>query len=255
MTNGQQRTGNLQSSNLPISNPPDLLAFDADDTLWHNESLYAAAQAEFARILAPYVAPDGVEQALYQTEMRNLPHFGYGIKSFTLSMVETAVALTGGRITGPDILRIVNLGKKMIAAEVELLPGVEETLAQLHGRVRMVVITKGDLLDQERKLARSGLGRYFERLEVVSDKNEAVYARLLAELGVAPARFMMVGNSLRSDVLPVVAVGGRAVHIPYHITWAHEEVEEAGAGEGAPYYRLEHIGQLPALLSGAGREE
>jgi putative hydrolase of the HAD superfamily len=225
----------------------EVIAFDADDTLWHNERLYARAQATLRALLAPYVDGTAVDQALYATEMRNLPAYGYGIKSFALSMIETAVTLSNGRVNAAEVRSILAAVRAMIDAEVELLPGVAAALAELAPRYRLMVITKGDLLDQERKLAKSGLAAYFHAVEVVSRKTADVYRGLLERYAVDPARFVMVGNSLRSDVLPAAAVGGTAVYVPHDLTWAHEqEVDPLPAGG---YHEIPHIGALPALLT------
>jgi putative hydrolase of the HAD superfamily len=234
----------------------DVIAFDADDTLWYNERLYQGTQDRFARLLSAYGTAKEVDQALYQTEMRNLEHFGYGIKSFTLSMIETAVELSEGRIPGSEIQQIVGFARDMLQARVELLPHVEDTLARLSASHTLMVITKGDLRDQQAKLARSGIAHYFQHVEVVSEKAAGTYAALLARYGVEPQRFLMVGNSLRSDVLPVLALGGRAVHIPHAVTWAYEaSVEHDRRVNG--YYELAHVGLLPALverLEGRGKD-
>lgn len=224
----------------------DLLAFDADDTLWHNERLYVNAQAQFALLLGHYHDPTWIRERLYQTEIRNIEHFGYGIKAFALSMLETAVELTEGRLNGQDVQVLLDLARGMLSAEVELLPGVGEILPQLAQRYPLMLITKGDLLDQESKLTRSGLWDHFARIEVVSHKNRETYARLLQKHGLSAERFLMVGNSLRSDILPVLELGGSAVHIPYETTWQHEAAE---APTGQPgFYTLEKISQLSALL-------
>ena len=225
----------------------DVIAFDADDTLWHNERLYHQAQARFARLLAAYHPAEWVNARLDQTETRNIAHFGYGIKSFALSMIETAVELTEGRISGQDIRAIIDLAKEMLNAPVELLPYVKDTIPVLAARYRLMVISKGDLLDQENKIARSGLGDYFQAVEIVSEKDRSSYARVLKRHAIEPGCFLMVGNSLRSDILPVLELGGGAVYIPYEMVWAHE----AGClppQDQAGYYALEHFGQLPALL-------
>jgi putative hydrolase of the HAD superfamily len=230
------------------------IGLDADDTLWHNESLYWETQEKYRDLLAPYHAPAWIDQKLYETEMRNLAHFGYGIKGFTLSMIETAIELTEGRVTGAEIAQVLGYAKAMLAAPVELLPDVAavvETLAQRHP---LLLITKGDLFDQEEKLARSGLGAHFQHVEIVRDKDAGVYAQILAKHGIAPAEFVMVGNSVRSDILPALQVGAQAVHIPYAITWAHEDGEVA-ATPGNGYHHLTSIRELPALverLNGAG---
>jgi putative hydrolase of the HAD superfamily len=223
-----------------------VIAFDADDTLWHNERLYADAQEKFRGLLARYHNPEWIDDRLYQTEMRNLEHFGYGIKAFALSMIETAVELTEGRITGRDIQVIIDAARAMILAEVELLDHVVETVAQLAGKYTLMIITKGDLLDQETKVARSGLAAHFQHIEIVSDKNRANYESLLKRHDLPPARFLMVGNSLRSDILPVLELGGSAVYVPYALTWAHEAAEIPA--NPANYYQIEHMGLLPALL-------
>lgn len=225
----------------------DLIAFDADDTLWHNESLYQATAARLEEILAPY-SPDGRVQAeLFQTEMRNLGTYGYGLKSFGLSMIETAIRMSAGRVRGDEIQQIIDLVQGMARTPVQLLDGVAEVVVALAASHRLMLITKGDLLDQERKLDQSGLAAHFAYVEIVSHKNTEVYRRLLAQHGIEPQHFLMVGNSLKSDVLPVVEIGGRAVYIPYHVTWAHEVAAMAhDAAQG--YTELEHIGLLPGFL-------
>jgi len=230
----------------------DMIAFDADDTLWHNETLYARAQERFKQLLIasqPEAAPQAAEQVgqkLYETEMRNLGRYGYGIKGFALSMIETALELTGDSITGQDIRRILDIVQDMLNADVELVEHARPTLAALSASYPLMLITKGDLFDQERKLARSGLASYFQFIEIVSGKTREAYRSILTKYRIAPPRFLMVGNSLKSDVLPVVALGGRAVYIPYHLTWAHEAVVEGSSETG--YVQLEHLGLLPALV-------
>ena len=230
----------------------DLIAFDADDTLWHNERLYTEAQASFKRLLGQYRSPQWIDERLYQTEMHNLEHFGYGIKAFALSMIETAVELTEGRISGKDIQAIINLAKEMLAADVELLDHTAETVSHLATIYPLMLVTKGDMRDQEMKIARSGLGSYFRHIEIVSDKSRENYKSLLQRHRIKPERFLMVGNSLRSDILPVLALGAWAVYIPYAMTWAHELAEPPPSGQPG-YYEIEHLGQLPALLEGIDR--
>jgi putative hydrolase of the HAD superfamily len=225
----------------------DVIALDADDTLWHTERLYVDAQARFADLLSHYHSRDWINQSLDQAEARNIAHFGYGIKSFALSMIETAVELTEGRISGQDIQVVINLAKEMLSAEVELLDHVAEVIPRLAADYPLMLITKGDLLDQESKIARSGLGEYFQQVEVVSDKTPDSYARLLKRHSYQPERFLMVGNSMRSDILPVLALGASAVYIPYYLTWVHEQAEKPTADQSG-FYQLEHLGQLPALL-------
>lgn len=225
----------------------DLIAFDADDTLWHNETLYAAAQDKLKELLSGYADGETIDQRLYQTEMSNLQYYGYGIKSFTLSMIETAVELTQGKVQGEEILQIVGLAKEMLTSEVRLVEHAEETVRELAKSYELMVITKGDLLDQQSKLSRSGLGDCFRYVEVVSQKTQRVYQALLAKYRIEPPRFLMVGNSLKSDILPVLALGGHAMYIPYHTTWAHEAVDSQPIGHDG-YYELEHLGQLPVLI-------
>lgn len=225
----------------------DMLAFDADDTLWQTERLYVDTQTKFKELLAHYHPPEWIDAQLYAAEMRNLPHFGYGIKAFALSLIETAVELTEGRVTGPDIQQIISWAKGMLTAEVELLEHTAATLAHLAQRYPLMVITKGDLLDQESKLARSGLAGCFRHIEIVSDKTPETYAAILKRYALPPARFLMAGNSLRSDILPVLALGAHAVYIPHALTWAHEQSDPPPAGQPG-FYELEHLGLLPGLL-------
>ena len=226
----------------------ELIAFDADDTLWHNETLYTMTQQRFKELLAPYHDGEIVDRELYETEMRNLAHYGYGIKAFTLSMIETAIDLTDSRVGGAEIRQIIEFAREMLGAPVRLMEGVEEVLAELVGDYRLMIITKGDLFDQETKIARSGLAGYFDLVEIVSNKKPETYARLLAKHDVEPERFLMSGNSLPSDVLPVVRVGGHGVYIPYHVTWAHEVVNEGGVAD-EKYTKLNDIRQVPRLLA------
>lgn len=223
------------------------IAFDADDTLWQNERLYVNAQATFRHLLSYYHQPAWIDERLYQTEMRNLQHFGYGIKAFALSMIETALELTENRISGRDIQAIIDAAKAMLAADVELLEHAAATVAALAETYPLMLITKGDLRDQEAKIARSGLARHFRQIEIVSDKSRASYEALLQRHGIAPNRFLMVGNSLRSDILPVLALGASAVYVPHDLTWEHERAEPPPTDQPG-FYELEHIGLLPALL-------
>ncbi len=226
----------------------DMIAFDADDTLWQNEQLYVAAQASFKQLLARYHSPEWIEARLYEAEMRNLQHFGYGIKAFALSMIETAVELTEGRIIGKDIQTLIDLARSMIMADIQLLDNVADTLATLAERYGLMVITKGDLRDQEAKMERSGLSHYFRHVEIVSDKSPQSYSHILKRYNIAPERFVMVGNSLRSDILPVLALGASAVYVPHPLTWAHEAAEPPAQGETG-FYEIDHVGRLPDLLA------
>ncbi|HEX8409683.1 MAG TPA: HAD family hydrolase [Thermoanaerobaculia bacterium] len=225
----------------------DVIAFDADDTLWHNEPIFQATEAQFAEMLAAYHPAEWVRERLFATEMKNLGHFGYGIKGFILSMIETALDLTESRITGAEVRRIVDWGHEMLHHPVELLDGVRETIEALSGDYRLMLLTKGDLFDQESKLARSGTGEHFHAVEIVSKKDAAAYRAIMQRHAVAPERFVMVGNSLRSDVLPALEAGARAVHIPYFTTWAHEHLDEE-ALSGKEFAVLAKIGDLPAWL-------
>jgi putative hydrolase of the HAD superfamily len=197
--------------------------------------------------LLQYHSPEWIEERLYQTEIGNLQCFGYGIKAFALNMIETAIALTEGRIAGREIQSVIDLAKEMLATDVQLLEHAVETVAQLATEYDLMLITKGDLYEQESKVARSGLARHFRHVEVVADKTRDRYQALLARHQIEPAQFLMVGNSLRSDVLPVLALGGCAVYIPYQLTWAHEVADPPPAGHPG-YYQLEHLGLLPGLL-------
>jgi putative hydrolase of the HAD superfamily len=202
----------------------ELVGFDGDDTLWHSEGYYQHAGAEFERIVGAWIdlADADARTRMHAVERRNLELFGYGAKGMTLSMVEAAIELSGGRIDAAGIHRIVMLGKDILQHPVELLPGMREAVEAVAARHRVVLVTKGDLFHQESKVARSGLGDLFQRIEIVSEKNTRSYARVLAEFSVDAASFAMVGNSLRSDIEPVIALGGWGIHMPYHVTWAHE---------------------------------
>ena len=224
-----------------------MIAFDADDTLWHSESLYAAAQEEYRRLLAPYAEAEVIDRVLHQTEMQNLAVYGYGVKGFALSMIEAALELSQRQITGGEVQRVLDLAKQMLNTDVELIVGVAEVIAQLAATYPLMLITKGDLAHQEAKIEQSGLKAYFRSIEIVTDKTPQSYGSLLARHRIDPSRFLMIGNSLRSDVLPVLEIGGQAVHVPYAITWAHEHVDVPPEQQGR-YHELGHIGQLPALV-------
>ena len=202
----------------------ELVGFDGDDTLWHSEGYYHEAHAAFERIVGRYVdlADARSHERLLAIQRDNLATFGYGAKGMTLSMIEAAIEISGGRIDAADVQQLVALGKQVLAHPVELLPGVREAVTAVAARHRVVLITKGDLLHQERKVACSGLADLFQRIEIVSEKDPATYLRVLRECAVAPAQFVMIGNSLRSDIAPVVRLGGWGVHLPYPLLWAHE---------------------------------
>ncbi len=207
----------------------DLLAFDADDTLWINEPRYHAGEHKLARVLADFLTAEQVHDELYATEIRNLEVYGYGVKAYTLSLLETALRCSDGRVPAAGVAELLDHGKEMMQGPIELFDGVEETLATLAERHPLALITKGDMFEQTVRIERSGLARYFRHVEVVGTKNEDVYRRLLDRWGIAADRFVMVGNSLKSDVLPVTALGGRGIFIPYALTWAHEDVDESEA--------------------------
>lgn len=224
-----------------------LVAFDADDTLWDNQSFFDKVEAEYARLLAPYGTGDEVSASLFRVETANMPLLGYGSKAFTISLVENAVQMSHGRIAAADILRIVGLGKRLLQLASEPLPEVEETLRLLRqtGRYAMVVFTKGEILDQQNKLRRSGLGRWFDDVVVVADKTQDEYERLCRQQGVGIAQLLMVGNSFRSDIEPVLQLGGWAAHIPFYTVWEHERVPEY---DHERLVRLTHFGQLLDVL-------
>lgn len=223
------------------------IGFDADDTLWHNENLFEEHHRKYCDLLAEFHDAATVEKTLFETEMHNLELYGYGIKSFTLSSIETAIALTDGAIRPDELKRIIDFGKSMLEHPVELLEDVTEVIEKLCGSYRLILITKGDLRDQERKIAQSGLARCFEHVEVVSDKTVETYDRVLRRADTKIEQFLMIGNSLKSDILPILELGGHAVHIPYHITWEHEQVSEAPQGNGR-FHEIASISQLPELL-------
>lgn len=224
-----------------------VLGIDGDDTLWRNEELFRAAEEEFTRLATRWAHGDHVRQRLLDTERRNLATFGYGVKGFVLSMIETAIELSAGEVPAADIHRIIELGRTLLDQPVHLLDGVGPVIAALAHSYRLVLITKGDLMHQETKVAASGLAEHFWRIEIVSEKDPDTYRHLLERHGVAAAEFVMVGNSVRSDVLPVLEIGARAVHIPYHLTW---ELEQAGAADaaGARFPTIAHLGELADLL-------
>ncbi len=213
------------------------VAFDADDTLWHSEGHYRAAHDVFEKILGAYIdlGNADVHAHLLAVERRNIQRFGYGAKGMTLSMVESAIAITDARIAASDIQRIVDLGHAVLEHPVELLPGITEAVATIAQEFPLLLITKGDLFHQEAKIARSGLSAWFHRIEIVSEKDTATYRRVLDEVGIAPEQFLMIGNSPKSDIQPVLDIGGHAVYMPYHVTWAMEA--DAGFDAASPRFR------------------
>jgi putative hydrolase of the HAD superfamily len=204
---------------------PKIIAFDADDTLWHNEPYFDAAQERFCELFQDYASHQEILGLILNHQVNNLPLYGFGIKAFTLSMIETALQLTQHQISGKGIEQILAIGKELLKKPVELLPNITEVLEQLQGKYKLVVATKGDLKDQHRKLHDSGLGAYFHHIEVMSDKTELDYEKMLGRLDCKAEDFLMIGNSLKSDILPVLNMGGHAIHIPYHTTWAYEKID------------------------------
>jgi putative hydrolase of the HAD superfamily len=211
----------LNNANMNIK----VIAFDADDTLWVNEPYFQKAEHTFCEMMEDFLPQHSVSKELFSTEIKNLPDYGYGVKSFMLSMIETAIDISGGQMQVNDIMKIIDVGRKLLHEPIEVLDGVEEVLIELHGKYRLVMATKGDLLDQERKLEKSGLAHYFHHTEIVSEKRKHDYAKLVAHLDIKPEDFLMIGNSLKSDIIPVLEIGGYAFHVPYHTTWAHEVID------------------------------
>ena len=225
--------------------PLTTIAFDADDTLWRHEAYYRLTQDRFAALLADH-APDHLHDRLLEAERRNIGHYGFGVKGFTLSMIETAIEVTQGTVPATVIADILAAGREMLAHPIDLLPHAREAVEAMADGRRVILITKGDLMDQERKLAQSGLGELFDAVEIVSDKTPATYARAFARHGTGAAQGLMVGNSLKSDVLPMIAAGGWGVHVPQGPVWA---LDQADAPTGAARFRvLPDLGGLPALV-------
>lgn len=224
-----------------------VVAFDADDTLWDCQSHFEKVIAGYRKLLSSWADERVVSEGLVATERKNMPILGYGTKAFTLSLIENAVDVTGARVTGDVIGEIVRMGRSLLEMPTTPLPGVEQTLSRLYaeGRYKLVVFTKGELLDQENKLRRSGLAKYFQHVEIVSDKNRQAFLNLCRTLRVGPSSLLMVGNSLRSDIAPALAIGSRAVHIPFHVTWELEHVEDFSHER---MMKIEHFDQISELL-------
>jgi putative hydrolase of the HAD superfamily len=203
---------------------PKTIAFDADDTLWHNEPYFDEAQERFCQLFQDYASSQEILGLILSHQVKNLPLYGFGIKAFTLSMIEVALQLTNHQISGKGIEQIITIGKDLLQKPVELLPNVEDVLIELHGKYKLVVATKGDLKDQHRKLHDSGIGHYFHHIEVLSDKAELDYEKMFGRLECKSEDFLMIGNSLKSDVLPILNLGGFGIHIPYHTTWEYEKI-------------------------------
>jgi putative hydrolase of the HAD superfamily len=231
----------------PMPKPFVVIAFDADDTLWDNEHLYLRAEQHLQQLLLPYCPPEQTAAILHRIDIANLPDFGYGIKAYTLSMVETALEASQGRITAAELSQVVDLAREMLHAPVELLPWAQECVQALAQTHSLMLITKGDAHDQASKLARSGLQEYFSQVEIVADKTQAVYADILKRHRLPAERLLMVGNSLRSDILPVIELGGQAVYVPYWNTWAHENTPPEAHHQDR-FHEIEHLGQLEELV-------
>jgi len=225
-----------------------VIGFDADDTLWVNETYYREAELEFSALLSQFETANKIDQELFKMEMKNLDLYGYGIKSFILSMVESALDISNNKISHNSINSILNIGKNMLNRPIELLEGVEEVLKALSKKYRLILATKGDLLDQERKLEKSGLTDYFHHIEVMSDKKGSNYSKLLNHLDIKPSEFLMIGNSLKSDILPLVHLKAHAIHVPFHTTWIHEQVTDEETN-GKTYKTISSLKELTNLLN------
>ena len=225
-----------------------VIGFDADDTLWVNETYFREAENAFAKLLSEYETPNKIDQELFKVEMRNLKNYGYGVKAFVLSMVEGALEISNNNISHKALQEILDIGKDMINKPVELLDGVETVLKTLSQNYRLILATKGDLLDQERKLEKSGLIDYFHHIEVLSDKQEVNYSKLLNRLDIKPSEFLMIGNSLKSDILPLVNIKAHAIHVPFHTTWTHEQVDERETN-GKTYKTVKSLLDILPLLN------
>ncbi|REG88747.1 HAD family hydrolase [Algoriphagus antarcticus] len=225
-----------------------VIAFDADDTLWVNEPFFREAEEKFASLVEAFMPRHSSIKELYLTEIENLGLYGYGIKGFILSMIQTALRISDHKIPVTFIDKILEIGYDMMEKPIEILPGVEEVLAELHNDYRLVMATKGDLVDQEKKLKKSGLDHYFHHIEIMSEKKQADFAKLIRHLDVDPDEFLMMGNSLKSDVLPVLELGGHAIHIPFHITWEHEMIQYEIEHDN--FYQAKHIAQVVEMIRG-----
>jgi len=224
-----------------------VIGFDADDTLWDNEPFYRNMEDEFIQLFNGYLSGDDISRELYKTEMQNLMLYGYGSKAFVLSMIETSLRISPEGVSHSTVEKILGLGKKLMAMPIQLLNGVEKVLQQLKSHYRLIVATKGDLKDQERKLRDSGLARYFHHIEVMSDKKSDNYSALLDHLDIRPCQFVMVGNSIKSDIQPVLDLGGYGIYVPYHTMWLHERVDNDSL-ENERFHRVEAIGDILEVL-------
>ena len=224
-----------------------VIGFDADDTLWVNETYFREAEEEVGHLLSHYETPNKIDQELFRMEMKNLPTYGYGVKGFVLSMIELAIELSNDRVSNEIVGKILDIGKNMINKPIELLDGVEDVLKTLSKDYRLILATKGDLLDQERKLEKSGLLDYFHHIEVLSEKQEANYEKLLKHLDIKPSEFLMIGNSLKSDILPLVNIGAKAIHVPFHTTWQHEKVSKKETN-GLEYKTVDNLKEILSFI-------
>ncbi len=236
----------VAKSSLLIPETIKVIGFDADDTLWVNEPYYREAEQRFAELIGSYGVEEDISVELFRTEISNLPLYGYGIKSFMLSMVECAIRLTSGNVSTSTIEELIGIGKEMLIRPIELLEDVKPVLEHLAPRYRLIVATKGDLLDQERKMKLSSISSYFHHIEVMSDKREQNYIQLLSHLDIRPGEFLMIGNSLKSDIIPPLNLGSWALYVPFHTTWAHEEVENEPQSER--YLRVEKLKDVTGLI-------
>lgn len=226
--------------------PIRVIAFDADDTLWINETYFREAEEKFASLLEDFLPQHAIMKELYRTEIGNLSLYGYGIKGFMLSMIETALRISGEKMPISLVEKIIQIGQEMLSKPVDLLPGVAEVLKSLQGHYRIVLATKGDLVDQERKLQKSGLEGYFHHIEIMSEKRTSDYKKLIGHLDIKPKEFVMIGNSLKSDILPVLELGGYGIHVPFHTTWIHEQVEHEVKHDR--FFTAEHLGEAAGLI-------
>ncbi len=229
-----------------MKNKIKIIGFDADDTLWVNEPFYRETEKQFARILSPYFAENEVNDELFKTEMQNLALYGYGAKSFVLSMIETALRLSENKVTAVEISKIIEIGKAQLNLPIELLDGVELVLQKLNPNYKLILATKGDLLDQEQKLKKSGLINYFHHIEIMSDKHENNYRNLIKRLDIDPQNFVMIGNSIKSDILPVINIGASAIHVPYHTTWQHEN--DHAETDNSKFVTVDNLAEILNIL-------
>jgi putative hydrolase of the HAD superfamily len=226
--------------------PIRVIAFDADDTLWINETYFREAEEKFASLLEDFLPQHAIMKELYRTEIANLSLYGYGIKGFMLSMIETALRISGEKMPIALVEKIIQIGQEMLVKPVNLLPGVRKVLQSLHGKYRLVLATKGDLVDQERKLQKSGLEGFFHHIEIMSEKRTSDYEKLIGRLDIQASEFVMIGNSLKSDILPVLELGGYGIHVPFHTTWIHEQVDHEVKHER--FFTAEHLDEATAHI-------